>query len=59
MRSWLVEAQPLIQQHAEHISAAQPQVGLGGLYLGSVGVQSAQQLFRHPQGEDAYALITL
>jgi hypothetical protein len=45
--------QALVQQHAEHIGVAQPQVGLGSLGLGRVGVQAAEQLFRHPEGEDA------
>jgi hypothetical protein len=58
MGSGLVEAQPLIQQHAEHICAAQPQIGLGRLHPGSIGVQAVEQLFRHSEGEDVHALVT-
>ena len=57
--SSLCGAQPFVQQGPDHIGAAQPQVGLGGLHLGGVGVQAAEQLFRHPEGEDAHALGTL
>jgi hypothetical protein len=57
MDSGLVEAKPLIQQHAEHISAAQPQIGLGRLHPGSIGVQAAEQLFRYSEGEDVHALV--
>ena len=40
------------------IGTAQPQLGLGILHPGSVGIQAAEQLFRHSEGEDAHALVT-
>src|SRR5262245_8482984 len=46
----------LVQQHAEHIGTAQPEVGLGSLHLGGVGVQAVEQLLRYPEGEDVQAL---
>lgn len=50
--------QSLIQPDTEHISPAQPQVGLGSLHLGGVGVEAAEQLFRHAEGEDVHTLVT-
>src|SRR5262245_43688498 len=56
--SSLCGAQPLVKQGPQHIGTAHPQVGLGRLHLGGVGIQTAEQLFRHPQGEDVHALVT-
>jgi hypothetical protein len=58
LSSSLFSTQPLIQQHPQHIGTAQSQVGLGRLHLGGLGGQTAQQLFRHPQGEDVHTLVT-